>query len=224
MGLFVSLRPFVTWLALTEDLHLPLLLPTNPWSTTRPDFWAVAAHPFLRNHISNDYLYDDDHSVIQRDLIAGTTTLSQQHYTQKILRTYGAWDSFPAPTFSPPGQRLVKGPEDTPPDRAFNLRYRGIVGSLGYLENMTLPDLAFPYSELSKYVECPQPWHMAPRERESPSLPSSLCLSLSHTHTPFRYPVQPHWYGQPAGHPRLAWEEGVNVLGRLSWLRRNTCS
>jgi hypothetical protein len=28
------------------------------------DFWAAAAHPFLRNHISNDYLYDDDHSVI----------------------------------------------------------------------------------------------------------------------------------------------------------------
>ena len=155
MGLFVSLRPFVTWLALTEDLHLPLLLLTNPWAATRPDFWAAAAHPFLRNHISNDYLYDDDHSVIQRDLIAGTTTLSQQHYTQKILRTYGAWDSFPSPTFSPPGQRLVKGPEDTSPDRAFNLRYRGIVGSLGYLVNMTRPDLAFPYSELSKYVECP---------------------------------------------------------------------
>jgi hypothetical protein len=31
------------------------------------------------------------------------------------------------------------------------------VGSLGYLVNVTLPDLAFPYSELSKYVECPQP-------------------------------------------------------------------
>jgi hypothetical protein len=31
VGLFVSLRPFVTWLALTKDQHLPLLLPTNPW-------------------------------------------------------------------------------------------------------------------------------------------------------------------------------------------------
>jgi hypothetical protein len=96
------------------------------------------------------------------------------------------------------------------------------VGSLGYLENMTLPDLAFPYSELSKYVECPQPWHMALSLSESPSLPS--CLSLSLSHTQFRYPVQDYWYGQTAGHPRLAWEEGVNVLGRLSWLRRNTCS
>ena len=37
-----------------------------------------------------------------------------------------------------------------PPDRAFYLRYRGIVGSLGYLVNMIRPDLAFPYSELSK--------------------------------------------------------------------------
>ena len=29
------------------------------------------------------------------------------------------------------------------PDRAFHSRYRGIVGSLDYLVNMTRPDLAF---------------------------------------------------------------------------------
>jgi hypothetical protein len=46
------------------------------------------------------------------------------------------------------------------PDKIFHLRYRGIVGSLGYLVNMTRPDLAFAYSELSKYVQCPQPHHM----------------------------------------------------------------
>jgi len=165
VGLFVSLRPFVTWLALTEDLHLPLLLPTNPWAATRPDFWAAAAHPFFT-----------------------------QPYFQRLSRDL---------------------------DRAFNLRYRGIVGSLGYLVNMTRPDLAFPYSELSKYVECPQPWHMTLSLRVS--LPP-FSVSLSLTHTQFRYPVQDHWYGQTAGHPRLTWEDGVNVLGRLSWLRRNTCT
>jgi hypothetical protein len=43
------------------------------------------------------------------------------------------------------------------PDKIFHLCYRVIVGSLGYLVNMTLPDLAFAYSELNKFVQCPQP-------------------------------------------------------------------
>jgi len=38
------------------------------------------------------------------------------------------------------------------PVKIFHLRYRGIVGSLGYLVNMARPDLAFTYSEFSKYV------------------------------------------------------------------------
>ena len=35
-----------------------------------------------------------------------TTTLSQRHYAEEMLRTYDAWDCFPSPTFLPPGQRL----------------------------------------------------------------------------------------------------------------------
>jgi hypothetical protein len=35
------------------------------------------------------------------------------------------------------------------------------VGSLGYLVNMTRPDLAFAYSELSKYVTRPGKAHLA---------------------------------------------------------------
>jgi hypothetical protein len=42
----------------------------------------------------------------------------------------------------------------------FHRRYRGIVGSLGYLVNMTRPDLAWSYSELSKYVQNPGKAHM----------------------------------------------------------------
>ena len=53
---------------------------------------------------------------------------------------------------------------DPAPERAFHLRYRGIVGSLGYLVNMTRPDLAFAYSELSKYVQRPGKAHMAAAE------------------------------------------------------------
>ena len=52
-------------------------------------------------------------------------------------------------------RRLEKGDTTIIPDKIFHLRYRVIVGSLDYLVNMTRPDLAFAYSELSKYVQCP---------------------------------------------------------------------
>ena len=50
------------------------------------------------------------------------------------------------------------------PDPAAHRRYRGIVGSLGYLVNMTRPDLAWAYSELSKYVQFPGKPHMLAAE------------------------------------------------------------
>ena len=44
-------------------------------------------------------------------------------------------------------------------------------GYLGYLENMARPDLAFPYSQLRKFVQCPQPSHMA--------LPPNTCCDTT---------------------------------------------
>ena len=101
---------------------------------------------------------------IERDMSTDTTTLSQKHYTEDILRTYGFWGSLPLATILPPHTRLSKDDCDSAPERAFHLRYRGIVGSLGYLVNMTRPDLAFAYSELSKYVQRPGKVHMAAAE------------------------------------------------------------
>jgi hypothetical protein len=87
-----------------------------------------------------------------------------KHYDEEILSTYGSWDVAPSSTVLPPGKRLEKGDTIILPDKIFHFRYRGIVGSLGYLVNMTRPDLAFAYSELSKYVQCPQPAHMLAAE------------------------------------------------------------
>ena len=64
-------------------------------------------------------------------------------------------DYHPSVTVLPPNLRLRKEDYDLHPDRAFHTRYRGIVDSLGYIVNMTRPDLAFAYSELSKYVKTP---------------------------------------------------------------------
>ena len=67
---------------------------------------------------------------IERDLLAGTTTLSQR--PEDILRTYGFWESLPLATvlatLLPPHTRLSKDDCDPAPERAFHLRYRGTVG------------------------------------------------------------------------------------------------
>jgi hypothetical protein len=70
------------------------------------------------------------------------------------------WDCIPALTPMKPGTRLTKEQSNASPDPAFHRSYRGIVGSLGYLVNMTRPDLAWSYSELSKYVQYPGQAHM----------------------------------------------------------------
>ena len=97
---------------------------------------------------------------ILRELDKGKTLLSQKHYAEDVLRTYDYWDCIPALTPMVPGARLTKEQCDPHPEPAFHRRYRGIVGSLGYLVNMTRPDLAWSYSELSKYVQNPGKAHM----------------------------------------------------------------
>ena len=97
---------------------------------------------------------------IHRDHQNGKTLLSQRHYAEEVLRTYDQWDCIPALTPMTPGIRLTKDQCNPSPDPVFHRRYRGIVGSLGYLVNMTRPDLAWSYSELSKYVQYPGKAHM----------------------------------------------------------------
>ena len=52
---------------------------------------------------------------------------------QDVLRTFEMWDCIPALTPMKPGTRLTKEQSNPSPDPAFHRRYRGIVGSLGYL-------------------------------------------------------------------------------------------
>ena len=59
-----------------------------------------------------------------------------------------------------PNIRLSKDDCKPNPKPDFHHRYRGVVGSLGYLVTMTRPDLAWSYSKLSKYVQFPGTVHM----------------------------------------------------------------
>jgi len=92
---------------------------------------------------------------IARDLVAGTTQLSQTHYADGVLRTFGFGENLPRVTPMKPNTRLSNDHCDPSPKPDFHKCYRSIVGSLGYLVTTTRPDLAWSYSELSKYVQFP---------------------------------------------------------------------
>jgi len=101
---------------------------------------------------------------VTRDMDKGTTYLSQTHYAEEILRTDNFWNATPGLTPMQPNTRLNKDDCDKNPALDFHRRYRGIVSSLGYLVTTTRPDLAWTYSELSKYVQFPGKNHMLAAE------------------------------------------------------------
>jgi len=75
-------------------------------------------------------------------MFANTTTLSQKDYVEEILRSHGFWDIPPSNIPMKPNTRLSKDDCNLNPKPDFHRRYRGVVGSLGYLVAMTRPDLA----------------------------------------------------------------------------------
>ncbi len=163
---------------------------------------------------------------IERDMSTGTTTLSQKHYAEDILRTYGLWGSLSLDTMLPPHTRISKDDCDPAPERAFHLRYRGIVGSLGYVVNMTQADLAFAYSELSKYVQRPEKVHMAATEHTLRYLRDTFDKSLRFSRdcpivdTPWGW-VDSDWSGDTDTHrSHTAYIIMMNG-GPISWKSRH---
>jgi len=118
---------------------------------------------------------------IARDPVAGITTLSQKHYAEEILRSHGFWDIPPRNTPMKPNTRLSKDYCDPNPKQDFHRTYRGIVKSLGYLVTMTRPDLAWPYSELRKYVQFPGIAHMEAAEHVLRYLRDTWNESITYT-------------------------------------------
>ena len=97
----------------------------------------------------------------ERDVEAGTSTLHQKAFTEKLLKAFGFWQySKPTKTPQAPGTRLSA--EDMPDvaDPVLHRRYRAIVGALGWLNQGTRPDISHAYSELSKFVQRPGQKHM----------------------------------------------------------------
>jgi len=97
------------------------------------------------------------------------------------LRSHGFWDIPPRNTPMKPNTRLSKDDCDPNPKQDFHRRYRGIEGSLGYLVTMTRPDLAWSYSELSKYVQFPGIAHMEAAEHVLRYLRDTWNESIAYT-------------------------------------------
>ena len=100
-----------------------------------------------------------------RDRAARTGKMVQAGYAERVLRTFGMWDCNPVLTPMDPNVRLTKRDSPEVVDPRLHRRMRSIVGCLSYLVNMTRPDLAFTYSQLSKFVQSPGPVHLAAAER-----------------------------------------------------------
>ena len=100
-----------------------------------------------------------------RDRAARTGKLVQSGYAERVLRTFGMWDCNPTLTPLDPNTRLTKKDSPEAVDPRLHKRMRSITGCLSYLVNMTRPDLAFTYSQLSKFVQSPGPVHLAAAER-----------------------------------------------------------
>jgi hypothetical protein len=67
----------------------------------------------------------------ERDIEAGTSTLHQRAFKEKLLKA-----------------------------SVMHRRYRAIVGELGWLNQGTRPDISHTYSELSKFVQSPGQKHL----------------------------------------------------------------
>jgi hypothetical protein len=100
-----------------------------------------------------------------RDRSAKSATIVQKGYAERVLKTFGMWDCKPCSTPLDANNRLSKADCPQVVDPALHRRYRSIVGCLSYLVNMTRPDLAFAYSQLSKFVQYPGVVHLKAAER-----------------------------------------------------------
>jgi hypothetical protein len=79
------------------------------------------------------------------------------------LKTFGIWDCHPPLDANTDRFSKRDCPEVVDPN--VHRRYHSIDGCLSYLVNMTRPDSAFSYSQLSKFVQCPGMVHLEAAER-----------------------------------------------------------
>ena len=107
-------------------------------------------------------------------------TLSQSHYTEKVLEKYGYLDCKPIATPFDPSVHLKKH-KGEPVNQDL---YAQIIGSLMYFSNRTQPDIAYSVSRLSRYTSNPNQEHWIALERVLRFLKGTMSLGLRYTGFP----------------------------------------
>ena len=81
-----------------------------------------------------------------------TITMSQSHYLENVLKTFGMYDCRPRST---PCEQNLSSYAESKNHNEENRKYRQMVGSLIYAMTCTRPDLAFVVTKLSQHLSCP---------------------------------------------------------------------
>eukprot|EP00961_Rhodomonas_salina_P076425 1026382-Rhodomonas_salina.1 len=102
---------------------------------------------------------------IVRDREQGTLTIRQTAYIRKCIAVHGMTNANPVKTPMEPGVRLSKRDCPKVVDAAIQEEYRAIVGHVSFMVQMTRPDLAFAFAELSKFVAAPGVVHLKAARR-----------------------------------------------------------
>jgi hypothetical protein len=108
------------------------------------------------------------------------TGLIQARYAERVLRVFNMWECNPVATPLEPNVRLSKLDCPEVVDPLEHRKYRSIVGCLSYLLNMTRPDLAFSFSQLSKFLQYPGDAHLAAAYRVLAYVKGTLNQGLSY--------------------------------------------
>ena len=131
-----------------------------------PDLTAFKAD-FMSTFDCMDDGEVDEHLGCQiiRDWKTHSITINQTAYANRVLKAFGFDTAHPVKTPLEPGIRLTRRDCPAVIDPVLHRRYHQIVGCISYLVQMTRPDMAFAYAELSKFVAYPGVKHLQQAER-----------------------------------------------------------
>jgi transposase InsO family protein len=99
----------------------------------------------------------------------GSTTLSQQHYVDKLLRRFQLTDAHTCPTPATTGGTLDLSFQGESESQLLNdndkTLYQELVGSLLYISSNTRPDIAHSVMQLCRRISCPTAAHLKAAKR-----------------------------------------------------------